>query len=180
MNQTPVYPKDEKQRNYFGVSKFIFLMTIILLTTGCASMFSKTLYPISISSTPSEARITITNKKGVIIYAGNTPATLKLKAGSGFFSQAQYQVRFEKTGYDTKIVPVMFKLDGWYWGNILNGIIGMLIIDPLTGAMFKLDTKFLNETLIKSMANVEKEELKIYDLTKIPNEWKQYLVKIDN
>ena len=51
MKQTPMYPKDEKQRHYFGVSKFIFLMTIILLTPSCASMFSKTLYPISISRT---------------------------------------------------------------------------------------------------------------------------------
>ena len=54
----------------------------------------------------------------------------------------------------------------------------MLIIDPLTGAMFKLDTKFLNETLIKSTASLKKEELKIYTLAEIPNQWKQYLVKI--
>lgn len=155
------------------------LITIILLLPSCASMFSKTLYPISISSTPSEARITITDKKGVVIYAGNTPATIKLKAGSEYFSQAQYQVRFEKPGYDTKIVPVVFKLDGWYWANILNGVIGLLIVDPLTGAMFKLDTEFLNETLIQSKASVEKEELKIYTLAEIPNEWKQYLSKID-
>lgn len=179
MKRTPMYSKDEKQRHHFGVSKFMFLMTIILLTPSCASMLSKVIYPISISSTPSEARITITDKKGAVIYAGNTPATIKLKAGSGFFSQAQYQVRFEKPGYDTKIVPVMFKLDGWYWANILNGI-GMLIIDPLTGAMFKLDTEFLNEILIKSMASVEKEELKIYTLAEIPSEWKQHLTKLDD
>lgn len=160
--------------------KLIFTLTItILLTTGCASMFSKTLYPISISSTPSEARITIIDKKGVKIYKGNTPATIKLKAGSGYFSQAEYQVRFEKAGYDTKIVPVVFKLDGWYWANILNGI-GLLIVDPLTGAMFKLDTEFLNETLIQSKASLKKEELKIYTLAETPSEWKQHLVKIGN
>ena len=161
--------------------KLIFTLTItILLTTGCASMFSKTLYPISISSTPSEARITIIDKKGVEIYKGNTPATVKLKAGSGYFSQAEYQVRFEKPGYNTKVLPVIFKLDEWYWANILNGVIGLLIIDPLTGAMFKLDTEFLNETLIQSKASLKKEELKIYTLAETPSEWKQHLVKIGN
>ena len=73
----------------------------------------------------------------------------------------------------------MFKLDRWYWANILNGI-GLLIIDPLTGGMFKLDTEFLNETLIQSKASIKKEELKIYTLAEIPSEWKQYMVKLDN
>jgi hypothetical protein len=31
-------------------------------------------------------------------------------------------------------------IDGWYWGNLLiGGIIGMVFVDPLTGAMWKLD-----------------------------------------
>jgi hypothetical protein len=31
-------------------------------------------------------------------------------------------------------------MDGWYIGNILfGGLIGILIVDPLTGAMWKLD-----------------------------------------
>ena len=176
-----MYPKDEKQSYYFGVSKFMFLMTIILLTPSCASIVSKSVYPITINSTPPEARITITDKKGVEIYKGETPAIVKLKAGSGYFSQAEYQVRFEKPGYETKVLPVVFKLDGWYWGNILSGgLLGMLVIDPLTGAMFKLDTEFLDARLTQSKASLKKEELKIYALAEIPNEWKQHLVKIGN
>ena len=176
-----MYPKDEKQSYYFGVSKFMFLMTIILLTPSCASIVSKSVYPITINSTPPEARITITDKKGVEIYTGETPAIVKLKAGSGYFSQAEYQVRFEKPGYETKVLPVVFKLDGWYWGNILSGgLLGMLVIDPLTGAMFKLDTEFLDARLTQSKASLKKEELKIYALAEIPNEWKQHLVKIGN
>ena len=130
-------------------------MTIILLTPSCASIVSKNVYPISISSTPSEAKITVIDKRGVEVYKGETPATVKLKAGSGYFSQAEYQVRFEKPGYNTKVLPVIFKLDGWYWGNILTGgLIGMLVIDPLTGAMLKLDTEFLDARLTQSKANL--------------------------
>jgi len=158
----------------------LVLTGVILLLSSFASIVSKSSYPISINSTPSEAKISITDKKGIEIYSGNTPATLKLKAGSGFFGKAQYQVKFKKNGYDSKTVPVHFKLDGWYFGNILfGGVIGMLIVDPATGAMYKLDTEFLNETLTKSVANIDKEELKIYSINGIPVEWNNHLVLIE-
>lgn len=71
----------------------LFLAAIFLLSS-CASIVSKSSYPLSINSTPSNATISITDKKGQEIFLGNTPAVVKLKAGSGFFSKAEYQVRF--------------------------------------------------------------------------------------
>ncbi|WP_299676848.1 PEGA domain-containing protein [uncultured Tenacibaculum sp.] len=158
----------------------ILIASTILLTTSCASIVSKSNYPISINSVPEDANITITDKKGVEVFKGKTPASLKLKSSSGFFSKASYQVKFEKEGFDTKIVPLQCKLDGWYFGNILiGGLLGMLIIDPATGAMYKLESEFLNETLTQSTASVEKEGLKVYSLEEIPNEWKQHLVSLN-
>ncbi len=158
--------------------KFLAISSILLLT-GCASIVSKSNWPITINSSPSEAKISIKDKKGVEIYTGNTPATLNLKSGAGFFSKARYQVTFEKIGYDKKVVPVEFKLNGWYFGNIIfGGPIGLLIIDPATGAMFKLETEFLNETLTKSVANVDTKELKLLDINKIPTEWKNHLILV--
>jgi hypothetical protein len=158
----------------------VLLTTIVLLSSSCASIVSKSNYAISINSSPSEAKISITDKRGVEVYSGNTPATIKLKSGSGFFGKAQYQVKFTKNGYDNKTVPVQFKLDGWYFGNILlGGVIGMLIIDPATGAMYKLDTEFLNETLSVSTASTNKEELKVLEINEIPSEWTNHLVMIE-
>lgn len=155
----------------------LFLAGGILFLSSCASIVSKGKYPISINSTPSQAKIVITNKKGTEIYAGNTPANLKLKAGSGFFGKAHYQVKFTKDGYDSKTVPVNFKLDGWYFGNILiGGLVGMLIVDPATGSMYKLETEFLNETLSKSYASIDKAEIKILEINDIPTEWNHHLV----
>lgn len=158
------------------------LVGVILLSVSCASIVSKSSYPISINSTPSEAKIVITDKKGIEIFSGQTPAKLKLKSGNGFFSKARYQVKFTKNGYETKTVPVEFKLDGWYFGNIVfGGLIGMLIVDPATGAMYKLETEFLNETLVStSDSALEKEEgLKVFTLNHIPTEWKNHLVRLD-
>ena len=158
--------------------KFLAISSILLLT-GCASIVSKSSWPITINSSPSEAKISIKDKKGIEIYTGTTPTTLKLKSGSGFFSKARYQVTFEKVGFDKKVVPVEFKLNGWYFGNIIfGGPLGLLIIDPATGAMFKLETEFLNETLTKSVATADTKELKLLDINKIPTEWKNHLILV--
>lgn len=157
----------------------LLAVSSILLLTGCASIVSKSSWPININSSPSEAKISIKDKKGIEIYSGNTPATLKLKSGAGFFSKARYQVTFEKVGYDKKVVPVEFKLNGWYFGNLIfGGPLGLLIIDPATGAMFKLETEFLNETLTKSITSVNSKELNLLDINKIPTEWKDHLILV--
>jgi hypothetical protein len=160
----------------------LLLSGIIILGSSCASIVSKSKYPITINSRPSDAKITITDKKGVTVFSGLTPAMLKLDAGAGFFSKARYQVTFEKDGYASKTVPVNFKLDGWYFGNILfGGLIGLLIVDPATGAMYKIDTEFLDETLEKENGGVSAKanELRILDINDIPAEWKEKLVAIN-
>ncbi|MFW6020174.1 MAG: PEGA domain-containing protein [Bacteroidales bacterium] len=155
------------------------IMASVFLLSSCASIVSKSTYPLSINSSPSNAKVSITDKKGKEIYLGNTPANVKLKAGAGFFSKAEYQVKFSSPGYDDKIVPITFKLDGWYFGNILiGGVLGMLIIDPATGAMWKIKTEFLNETLSKSTASID-PEMKIMNINKIPESWKTHLVRVN-
>lgn len=154
-------------------------MASVFLFSSCASIVSKSTYPLSINSSPSNAKVSITDKKGKEIYLGNTPATVKLKAGAGFFSKAEYQVKFSSPGYDDKIVPITFKLDGWYFGNLLlGGVLGMLIIDPATGAMWKIETEFLNETLSKSTASIA-PEMKIMNINEIPENWKNHLVRVN-
>lgn len=158
----------------------VLLSSTILLASSCASIVSKSNYPIQINSTPSDSKITIVNKKGIEIYKGTTPANMKLSASNGFFSKAEYQVTFQKEGYAPKTVPVNFKFDGWYIGNLVfGGFIGLLIVDPATGAMFKLDTEFLNETLSESTVSVPNESIELYNLDEIPNSWKEHLVEIE-
>ncbi len=162
----------------FKIKTASILLSSSILFTSCASIVSKSSYPISINSAPSEAQIVIKDKKGIEIFSGQTPATLKLKSGSGFFGKARYQVTFNKSGYQTKTVPVEFKLNGWYFGNLLfGGFLGMLIIDPATGAMYKIETEFLNETLLPAKTTAS-NELRVYNLDEIPTEWKKHLVSL--
>ena len=88
-----------------------FVVASTLLLNSCASIVSKSNYPISINSTPSDAKISITNKKGIEIYKGTTPANLKLKSGAGFFSKASYQVKFEKNGFYFSFYERLFLME---------------------------------------------------------------------
>lgn len=155
------------------------LVAILFLFSSCATIVSKSTYPLAINSTPTNATVSITDKKGKEIYLGKTPAKVKLKAGAGFFSRAEYQVKFSSPGYDDKIVPVNFKIDGWYFGNLfLGGVLGMLIIDPASGAMWKIESEFLNETLEKSTATTD-AEIKILNINDVPKDWKSHLVRVN-
>ena len=157
--------------------------TILLLTlflSGCASIVSKSSYPISINSTPSGAQVTIKNKYDLTIYEGNTPAYVSLKSGDGFFAKAHYSVTINMDGYQPRVVPVHFGIDGWYFGNILfGGFLGLLIIDPATGAMWKLETSIIHETLVQKSARAESPALEVFDYNNIPDSWKPNLIRIN-
>ena len=113
----------------------------ILLSSGCASIVSKSEYPVTINSTPSGATVIIKNKSGLEVHKGVTPTTVTLPSGAGYFGKAKYSMEFQKEGYTPGSTQLEGSLDGWYFGNIIfGGLIGLLVVDPITGAMWKLNT----------------------------------------
>lgn len=116
-----------------------FTVAVMLGLQGCASILGESNYPVAVSSAPTGASFEITDRQGQVVHSGNTPSTVTLKSGNGYFSGQTYQLKFKKEGYPDKTVELDSSLSGWYWGNILiGGLIGFLIVDPLTGAMYKL------------------------------------------
>lgn len=120
----------------------IIAASAALSLSGCASIFSEQTYPVQVTSEPSRASIEIKDEDGNVVYNGSTPATVKLTSSAGYFDGERYTVTFRKDGYDDEQFVINSGIDGWYWGNILiGGILGMLIIDPATGAMYNLPSK---------------------------------------
>ncbi len=116
------------------------IIALILLCFGCASIVSKSSWPVTINSNPSGATVSVKNKHGVAIHTATTPATIVLESGDGYFSSANYSFCFEKDGYSTSMASLSGSMNGWYIGNLLfGGLIGFLVVDPLTGSMYKLD-----------------------------------------
>ena len=113
---------------------------------------------VSVKSDPSDAHVRVFDKKGVEVTTQQTPAILSLKRG-GTYSTAKYRVVIEKEGYQPAEVTVKSTINGWYFGNLLfGGLIGMLIVDPATGAMWTLTPKDVSTVLQKQTANVQIED----------------------
>lgn len=157
-----------------------FLLFTPILFSSCATIFGKSSYPVSIDTSPSGANVSITDKKGKEVYKGQSPATVILKSGAGYFSKAEYQVKVAAPGFAEQIIPINYKLNGWYFGNLLiGGLLGLLIIDPVTGAMWKLDTPPIYVKLNKTTASVTEPTLKIMDIKDVPQEMKAHLVRVN-
>ena len=162
------------------------IVAATLSSVGCASIISDSTYPVTINSSPSDARFEITNlDSGMKVMSGQTPATVTLKAGNGFFDGAKYQVEFNKNGYDAQSFVIDSSLDGWYIGNVLfGGILGLLIIDPATGAMWKLDENLMvslgkmNEMSMNEEAG-DAQSLAFMTLDQVPAHLRENMVRID-
>nr|MBL8412170.1 hypothetical protein [Dechloromonas sp.] len=108
-----------------------------LALSGCASIFSGTTQEVGIRTTPG-AKFTVTNAYGSQVASGESPATVDLKRGAGYFSPQAYRIQLSKSGYKPRTLDIKPGMNPWYFGNILlGGFIGMVIVDPLTGAMFR-------------------------------------------
>ena len=129
--------------------KRILAASIAALTlTGCATIFEGGTQAVTFKSVPESAGISITNRAGEKIHAGTTPVTLTLKRGAGYFKSESYNVKIEKEGFKPKELTVTGSVNGWYIGNLLfGGLIGMLIVDPITGAMYDLAPETINASL---------------------------------
>lgn len=116
------------------------LLCLPLTLSGCASIVSQSQYPVTISSTPPGATVVVRDSKSREIHKAQTPTTLTLPASAGYFSKARYTLEFSKEGHAAAQVPLQAMIDPWYLGNIIfGGLIGMVFIDPLTGAMWELE-----------------------------------------
>ncbi len=121
------------------ITKVMVALLFAGITAGCATIVSDSSYPLAVNSNPDGASFTVTNRDGVEVNRGTTPMTVELKAGGGYFRAQTYTIVLSKEGFEDQVISVRSSMDGWYWGNIvIGGLIGMLIVDPITGAMFKL------------------------------------------
>ena len=126
---------------------------------GRATIVAKSSQTVTVTSEPADAAVSIVNGSGRAVHSGQTPLTVTLRKGRGYFKPEHYVVRFSKAGYQTTEVRVDGTVNGWYFGNILiGGLIGMLAVDPVTGAMFTLKPKDVSAALVTMNAEVRGEE----------------------
>lgn len=119
---------------------FLSLLSLFIVSS-CASIISTARQNVSISSSPSKAKVHINT-----VHVGQTPITHSLKRNQ------EHQVRITLDGYKPYEIILTKKLNSWFFGNILlGGLIG-IIVDASTGAMYKLTPEQISATLSQGTA----------------------------
>lgn len=133
----------------------VLVASLVILSTGCASIVDGGPGKVSINSQPDGAKVLVMNSKGQQVVTGTTPTELRLDRGTGYFTKAKYTVRIEKEGYRPVEVKLEGKLNSWYLGNLLfGGLIGLLIVDPISGAMWHLEPGKIDTSLTSGQAGL--------------------------
>lgn len=174
--------------------KVAAVMAAALTLTGCASII-KGGGPESftVRSQPLGASVTITDlSTGVVVGTGTTPYAVMLKKSHGFFKGAKYKVNLELAGHAPVESLVDTTVSGWYVaGNIFfGGLIGWLIVDPATGAMWTLSSDAMDvpmtpvptpEKLPASTPtfSVEGAWIGVSDLASVPPSARARLVRVN-
>ena len=111
---------------------------VLLLLLSCASIMHGTRQEIGISSTPTGAKIAVDD-----IDKGLAPAVLKLKR------KKNHVVRLELEGYMPFEATLTRKVSGWVWGNLIFGGLPGLIVDAISGGLYKLTPEQVSGVLQK-------------------------------
>jgi hypothetical protein len=119
------------------MKRIITASATVLVLSGCASIFNGKTQAVIVNSVPDGATASVTNRAGEKVHTGATPVTLTLNRGAGYFKSETYTITLTKEGFAAKELTLTSSVSGWYIGNILfGGLIGMLAVDPVTGAMY--------------------------------------------
>jgi hypothetical protein len=116
-------------------------LVLLMFLSSCASIIHGGKQDVTFTSSPFGAKVVLTDRAGVECAKDETPCTIRLERGAGFFSKATYKVSVEKDGYRPESAYIEGRVGAWYLaGNLVSAvIIGWLVIDPASGAMWNLD-----------------------------------------
>ena len=126
----------KKAISLFGICAFS--AATLFFMTGCATIFSKKVYDVQITSDRPGDRVVL--KQGYEIIADQeTPYTMKLRASHATFQAETYTLEYvyPRTGYK-EVEFYKARMDPWVIGSVIFTFGIGLLIDGSSGAMYKL------------------------------------------
>jgi len=137
------------------------ILTVIL--AGCGTIMQGTSQEVGISSTPSEATVSVNGQQ-----MGTTPAVLDLKRKSTHF------IKIELEGYQLFETTLTRKTSGWVWGNLVFGGIPGLVVDAAAGGMYKLTPEQITADMrLASSLNPDSDTILIAVVLKANPDWEK-------
>lgn len=157
---------------------------VAIMCTACATIVGQPTQTIPITTTPSDASISITDEAGVQVFKGTTPTSVTLQKSTGsYWGKKSFTITISKAGFKDQTVAVTASANGWYIaGNLVfGGLIGWFIVDPLNGNMYTLSPDAVNGSLAPASAqNVSSKDghLSIALLQDVPAPLRSQMVQI--
>ncbi len=125
-------------------------LAVAAALSGCATIVGHPTQAVPVTSTPSEAAITVVDEAGAEVFKGTTPTTVTLAKSTGhYWGKKSYTVTISKDGFKSQSVPITASANGWYLaGNLVfGGAIGYFAVDPFNGNMYTLSPEAVTAAL---------------------------------
>jgi hypothetical protein len=126
-----------------------FFLLLLIYFAGCATLFKGSkkniVFTVSGSEDADISVYELTPNSEKKIGTGKSGVQYELKTGTGYFQKARYKVEATKgTKKTEKFLETKLNLLWYLGGNVAlagpaSGMVGYLIVDPLTGAMWDFD-----------------------------------------
>jgi hypothetical protein len=123
-------------------------LAMVVLSTGCSTLMCGKNQTVPITSRPPGAEVTVFNKYDDVVFKGETPCDIVLARGDSETGAGYYKVTVVKPGFEPVEVDLVGKVNRAYFANIMNGGIGMITLDPYTGAKWTLTPMEINPNLV--------------------------------
>jgi len=152
-------------------------LILAVFATSCATVFNRSTKNVAIHSDPEGMSYEVVSRKGVKVASGSTPATLRLPTHSSYFRGESYVFTFRQGSKIVGQKTLDSSISGWYWGKfLLGGIIGMLVVDPLSGAMWTMPSELYMSGVHASTQPTG--SLKLITLDSVPLEQRSQLISL--
>jgi len=110
-------------------SRFVLVIALSLLVSGCATLFNSGPTNFTATSNPSGATVEVFALRTNESFTRITPATFTLDKGS------DYRLTFELEGYRSEEIVVRRDVNGWFFASLLFTLVGT-IVDYATDSMW--------------------------------------------
>ena len=123
--------------------------------SGCATIVHHGPRQVSVASTPPGAKVSIYDRSNSLVQVSTTPFLATLPTKFSYFKGQDYRLVFELPAYATAEVHLQSTVSRWYFGNLLfGGLLGLVIVDPSTGAMYNLTPHNIEQPLTAAQAEL--------------------------
>lgn len=134
------------------VQTVLLFALVTIISTACGTIMHGSTQQIAISSNPTDAKVFIDDQN-----KGTTPLNVNLKRKG-----KSMNLRIVLDGYLPYETKLNRKVSGWAWGNLAFGGLPGVVIDAISGGLYKLTPEQIESDLKDKTASLKRTDNGMY------------------